>query len=366
MRVMVLPRYSRMGASSRLRMLQYVDIWSQSDADCEIYPLLNDAYLKTIYANEKVSLISLARAYGRRLQVLRQVAQFDLVWLEKELFPNFPSWFEWWLSRSGVPYLVDYDDPIFHNYDVSVNPFKRLLKSKIGNVMRYATLVVPGNTYLARHALDSGASQVEIFPTVVDLLHYPPPTVSTRNASCLTVGWIGSPSTVKFLRPLLPVMARLAEIFPLELTVIGGDLSNSRYDFIRCKTWHEHTEAEEISRFDIGIMPLPDEPWARGKNGGKLIQYMACGKPVVASPVGVNADIVQEGRNGYLASAEDAWFEALSNLLSNQELRRTMGAHGRTMVEEKYCLQVTAPRLLHLFRQLVSTNKSIKSTKCAE
>jgi glycosyltransferase involved in cell wall biosynthesis len=361
MKVLVLTRYSRMGASSRLRLLQYIDAWSLNETDFHVSPLLDDVYLRTIYAKRRVSLISLARAYGHRLQVLQQVRDFDMVWIEKELFPNFPSWFEWWLARSGVPYLVDYDDPIFHNYDVSRNPFKRLLKNKISSVMRHAALVVPGNDYLARHAVEAGAPNVVIFPTVVDINRY---TTQSGEAPVekLIIGWIGSPSTAKFLQPLLPVMARLAKVFPIEMMVIGANLDAHGYDFVRCVDWYEHTEVEEIRRFDIGIMPLPDEPWARGKNGGKLIQYMACGKPVVASPVGVNADIVQENVNGFLASTDGAWFDALSALLSNPELRQSMGRYGRRLVEEKYCLQVTAPKLLDLMKQVVSQKKA---SQCA-
>ena len=114
------------------------------------------------------------------------------------------------------------------------------------------------------------------------------------------------------------------------------------------RDWDEATETGEIGKFDVGIMPLPDNPWERGKCGFKLIQYMACGKPVVASPVGVNREIVVDGVNGFLASSHDEWVRALERLKSDPELRRTMGANGRRMVEEKYCLQVTAPRLHRL------------------
>lgn len=359
MNVLVLTRYSRMGASSRLRMLQYIETGSLGDARFEIYPLLDDAYLRTIYAKKRVSLLSLARAYCKRLLVLFRVRKFDVVWIEKELFPNFPSWFEYWLARSGIPYLVDYDDAIFHNYDVSLNPFKRLLKNKIRNVMRHAALVVPGNPYLAHHALEAGARRVEIFPTVIDLQRYSSPD-KFAGEKPFVIGWIGSPSTVKFLRPLLPVLKRLAAIFPIELAVIGGQLDATECNFIRYIAWQEKTEVMEIHRFDVGIMPLVDEPWERGKNGGKLIQYMACGKAVIASPVGVNVEIVQAGVNGLLADTEEAWFNALSMLITNPEVREKMGQKGRAMVEEKYCVQVTGPRLLHLLRQVVAESKGVK------
>ena len=111
------------------------------------------------------------------------------------------------------------------------------------------------------------------------------------------------------------------------------------------RDWDEATETAGIGNFDVGIMPLPDNPWERGKCGFKLIQYMACGKPVVASPVGVNREIVVEGVNGFLASTQKEWVDALLRLKEDPDLRRTMGEKGRRMVEEEYCLQVTAPRL---------------------
>jgi len=360
MKILVLPRYSRMGASSRLRIMQYIETWPGDETEFQVYPLLDDAYLKTIYAKRKVSPFALMRAYTERLQVLQRAHGFDVVWVEKELFPNFPSLFEWWLARSGVPYVVDYDDAIFHNYDVSPNPLKRLLRNKIGSVMRHSSLVVAGNDYLARHATKAGADRVVIFPTVIDLRRYPPPAppVERPPDARIVIGWIGSPSTVKFLLPLLPVMAKLARIFPMELAVIGGTIDAAGHDFVRCIPWHENTEVEEISRFDIGIMPLPDEPWERGKNGGKLIQYMACGKPVIASPVGVNEEIVQRHVNGFLASTEQAWYDALRRLISDPELRLSMGRQGRRMVEEKYCLQVTAPKLWQLLQDMFAKNKA--------
>ena len=362
MKVLVLTRYSRMGASSRLRALQYVDALVGPATKFQVFPLLDDAYLCAIYAGKRASIFTIVQAYGRRLRILQRVQDFDVVWVEKELFPYWPSWFEQWLAQSGVPYVVDYDDAIFHNYDLSPNLFKRLLKNKIGKVMRHAALVMAGNSYLASHAHEAGATHITILPTVIDIRRYPPP-VERINNEHLIVGWIGSPATVKFLRPLLPIMARLTEFFSLELVVIGANVDAPDCGFVRSIAWQENTEVEEISRFDVGVMPLPDAPWERGKCGYKLVQYMACGKPVVASPVGMNVDIVQEGINGFLADTDDAWFHALFRLLSDAGLRQSMGRHGRTLVEEKYCLQVTAPKLLRLLEQVVAEKKD---GRCAD
>ncbi|MGE5612627.1 MAG: glycosyltransferase, partial [Nitrososphaerales archaeon] len=191
-----------MGASSRLRMLQYIESGMLGDARFEIQPLLDDDYLRTIYAKKPVSLMTLLRSYGRRLRALLQAGRYDLLWIEKELFPNLPSWGEWWLARAGIPYVVDYDDAIFHNYDTSPNPLKRLLGNKIGKVMRHAAMVVPGNPYLADHAAAAGARRIEIVPTVIDLQRYTPG--HAHDTMSFVIGWIGSPSSIRFLHPLLP------------------------------------------------------------------------------------------------------------------------------------------------------------------
>lgn len=343
MKVLVLTRYSRMGASSRIRMLQYMEHEAFADACFEFSPLLDDRYLEAIYSGGRTSPWRLLLAYAGRIAVLRRAHRFDLLWIEKELFPNLPSFFEWLLARMGIRYVVDYDDAIFHNYDKSRNPVKRLMRTKIGAVMRHAALVVSGNPYLAGYARNAGAQNIEILPTVVDADRYAPACADNRGR--IVIGWMGSPTSARFLTPILPVLERLAAEYPIEFAVVGAQLDTERYPFMRCRTWTEATEAQEIGRFDIGIMPLFDDCWERGKCGYKLIQYMACAKPVIASPVGVNTEIVAEGRNGFLATDEQSWHAALSRLVTDRALREAMGRLGRGMVEKRYCIQVTAPRL---------------------
>ncbi len=356
MKILVLTRYSRMGASSRLRSLQYINVWKNSGVEFYISPLLDDYYLKRIYAGERAPKVNILAAYFKRLGLLLKVRDFDLVWIEKELFPNFPSWAEYCLARGGVPYVVDYDDAIFHNYDISLHPLKRLLKNKIKSVMRHAAMVTVGNSYLGRHAIEAGAKVVEMVPTVIDLARYPAP-VARASGTPLVVGWIGSPSTVKFLIPLLPVIAHLAQTVSVEFLIIGASVDLATYPFARNVQWREETEVEEIEKFDIGVMPMPDTAWERGKCAYKLIQYMACGKAVVGSPVGMNVDVVQDGINGLLASTPAEWLAALTHLLSDEALRNSMGRRGRQLVEEKYCLEVTAPKLLQSLQMIASTRK---------
>jgi glycosyltransferase involved in cell wall biosynthesis len=188
----------------------------------------------------------------------------------------------------------------------------------------------------------------------VDTNQYLPLSDPRDSVEPIVVGWIGSPSTWRFVQPLLPLLAELSAKKMIKVRIVGaGSKADgaglSGFHFIE---WQEANEVRDVQAMDIGIMPLPDELWARGKSGYKLIQYMACGLPVIASPVGVNTEIVQEGVNGFLAGNLDEWKVALMRLIQDQGLRKRMGANGRLCAAELYSLQAHAPRLVDLFYSL--------------
>lgn len=224
-----------------------------------------------------------------------------------------------------------------------------MLGGKIATVMRLADTVIAGNAYLASYAQQAGAKRVESIPTVVDLDRYPA-TLPISESQIFTIGWIGSPSTARYLRDIAPALAEVCKGDRARVRLIGSGPVDLPGVPVEVLAWSEATEVEEIRRFDVGIMPLPDEPWARGKCGFKLIQYMACGLPVVASPVGVNAEIVASGINGLLASTPGEWATALQRLADDQNLRIKMGRAGRKKVEDRYCLHVTAQKMVALLR----------------
>lgn len=349
MRVLALTRYGRLGASSRMRIYQYVPALKELGVDVEISPLLSDSYLKRKYTKQSTSWSGVFRDYLRQTFRLLSTRRFDLLWIEKEIFPNLPAWFEQALRMLGVDYVVDYDDAVFHADLLNRHPAKRLLRGKIESVMRNAKMVVCGNAYLADYASSAGARRVAIVPTVIDLDRY---TVLPHVArDYFVIGWIGSPSTVRYLEVVMPALTRLAARHPIRLRVIGAQFEVPGVN-VECRTWSEESEVKEICDFDIGIMPLIDSPWERGKCGYKLIQYMACGKAVVASAIGVNPEIVEEGRSGYLATTVEEWIAALEALISDAARRQAMGAQGRLSVEQRYCLQVAAPRTAKLFTEM--------------
>ncbi len=353
MRLFFLTKYSRLGASSRYRSYQYLPALESAGLDVNVSPLFDDDYLQHKYETGRASKISIFQAFFRRFWAVLTLPRYSVVFIEYELLPYVPAFLERWLHWRSCRMIVDYDDALFHQYDQHSNTWiRRLLGTKIADVMQAADTVVVGNRYLADYAHRNGASDVVEIPTVVDLGRY---SVSTSNNSTSTfsIGWIGSPSTAPYLRLIATALSQLCQDPSIRLHLIGLgsiDLPGINYTAI---PWSEKTEVEELHRLDVGIMPLPDEPWARGKCGFKLIQYMACGLPVVASPVGVNTEIVTHGVNGYLAETTDEWVSSIRQLQANPKLRHEMGAAGRKRVEEKYSLAVTTPMVL----DLVSPNR---------
>lgn len=338
MKLCILCKYHRNGASSRLRTLQYVPYLKRAGFQVETYPLFTASYLEDLYSINRRRLRHFIQAYLQRMVRLVSMRNFSLIWVEKELFPYLPSAFEQIIRLANVPYVLDYDDAVFHSYDKSSNVVIRfLLRSKLHGLIKFSSLVIAGNPYLASYALDSGASNVIIVPTVVDTSKY----LYRGSAVCspvhsLRIGWIGTPQTVKYLETLLPVFESLSG-YSITLVIVGARLSRSLSIDIECNDWSESTEALLISSFDIGIMPLLDMPWEQGKCGYKLIQYMACGKPVIASPVGINKLIVTPNV-GLLASSVEEWIHCIVHLYSNPGLRGAMGVNARSAAEACYSL----------------------------
>jgi glycosyltransferase involved in cell wall biosynthesis len=283
---------------------------------------------------------------------LRHAPDFDLVLIEKEIFPFLPAWAERWLAWKRIPYVVDYDDAIFHNYDLHpLRLVRSLFKRKIARVMQHAAAVTCGNQYLADYARRT-TQAVHLIPTVIDPLRYH--ARQEAKSSGVVIGWIGSPTSMQYLIELKPVLEDLVRQHNVRLHIVGGQKGLGLGAAECVLEWSEQTEAEMVSGFDIGIMPLRDSPWERGKCGYKLIQYMGCGLPVVGSPVGVNTDIIDDGHNGFLAGTPDAWKTALDKLIRNTELRSDMGRAGRRLVEERYNTAAAGARWVDILQPLMN------------
>lgn len=353
LRVLLLSRYGRKGPSSRMRHDQFLPRLAADGIAVDSAPFFPDSYLEALYAGRRWALPKVAGCYARRIAALLGACRHDLLWIEKETLPWLPFVAERLLLATAPPYVVDFDDAWFHHYDLHRRPLvRRLLGDKLDRLMQGAALVTAGNGYLAERAERAGARRVAILPTVVDLDRYPaPPTVAApQRTGPLRVGWIGSPATAGYLDLLAAPLARLTAERLIRPVLIGaGESALPGIDADRIP-WTEAGEATALTGIDVGIMPLIDSPWERGKCGYKLIQYMACAKPTVASPVGVNPAIVGNGITGLLATGPADWEAALRTLAADQGLRRRMGEAGRGKVERIYSLQAVAPQLAGLLR----------------
>jgi glycosyltransferase involved in cell wall biosynthesis len=358
MKVALLTKYGDLAASTRQRFNQYSPFLESKGFKMIPYPLLDDAYLKRLYNGSGRDHRHVSSRYFSRLKWLLSNPETDMIWLHCELFPFLPGLIERLARWPRKPIIFDYDDAIFHNYDKHKSGIVRhVLGRKLHSTIGGAKIVTAGNAYLADYAR-SFCSHVEIVPTVVDLNTY------TRRSDPLSenaamIGWIGTPSTwTEYMAPMMPLLTQAADAAGARIAAVGAGRAAAAHPLLDNLPWTEDSEVARIHEMDIGIMPLTDTPWARGKCGYKLIQYMACGIPVIASPVGVNAEIVEHGVNGFLVSSDAEWAEALQILLHDPGLRARMGEAGRRKVEREYSLQVWGPRVAQMLRDVASTGKS--------
>jgi glycosyltransferase involved in cell wall biosynthesis len=366
-RVLLLTRYERLGASSRVRFLQFVPALERAGFAIDVRPLLDNAYVSALYGGPSASRWRIVRGYLRRLAMLFAALvghRYDVVWLEKEALPYLPAFIETTLL-ARVPYVVDLDDAWFYRYEAHPSRLVRaLLRGKIDAVMRNAAIVVAGNDYLAARARGAGARRIEIIPTAIDLARYGGTSADAAPAAAVAgprpavVGWIGIPLNAHYLTPIEPALRLTARDGLIKLHVVGAPVPPELAGIPAASfAWSEATEVERINDFDIGIMPLDDTPWERGKCAYKLLQVMAAGKPVVASPVGANCQVVRHGVNGFLAATQEEWADALRTLGADATLRARMGAQARRTVAGDYAVATIGPRLATVLAEAAESRR---------
>ena len=332
-RLLVLAKYGTRAASTRYRFTQYFPALRAAGFEPELSPLLGDDHVLAHY-HGRFDLRPVARAFLNRAKDLLRSGGYSAALLNYEAFPYLPAIYEQLLALR-IPIVFDIDDAIFHRYDL--NPWLRpFLGNKIAKVAGLSRVALAGNEYLAAN-LRGRQRDVRVIPTVVDTSLYQP--VQDRPDGPLVIGWIGSPSTSVYLDAILPALREVADGKRARLVFVGaGKAARLEGAHTELRDWAESSEIRDVQSFDIGIMPLSDDPWSRGKCGFKLVQYMACGKPVVASPVGVNSGIVGS-QSGVLASNAAEWKSALLRLVENEALRRELGAAARARIVANYSLE---------------------------
>ena len=356
MRVLALmPGLYDTSPGQRYRLEQWEPLLRERGVEITYAPFEDDELHAIVYKpgrmGKKLQLVT--RNLARRLSTINRARGYDLVYILREAALLGPPVFERLLHQQRVPFVFDFDDAIFVSYRSPSNGYLSYLKfaSKTKTICRLASHVMVGNPYLAEYA---GAvnDNVTVVPTTIDTAKYrvaPPKTADGP----LTIGWTGSFSTVQHLDTLRGALKKLAETEQFRLRVIGTPTYDLSPVNVEAMQWRAATELDDLRAIDIGVMPLPDDNWSKGKCGLKALQFMALGIPTICSPVGVNTDIIQDNENGFLAMTEDEWVDKLSRLLKSAELRRRLGAAGRTTVEQKYSAAIQAPRVYEIFKSVL-------------
>lgn len=364
--VLAFTKYSYEGPSSRYRYYNYADCFQEQGINMVISPLFTADYFKV--GGKAARLMSALKSYVVRAVLLLGVIfgpkKYDLLIIEYELLPFFPALFERLLRLRGYKYIVDYDDAIFHKYDMHRNALVRwLLGGKIGQVMKMAETVIVCNAYLQRYARKYNGNLLRL-PTVVLLDKYKQAMKAYEREpdKSFTVGWIGSKSTSVYLLDILPAIEKFSSGNNVQFNFVGFDVSVLPAGVKeRCKintiTWSEETEVNEILNFDIGIMPLRNDPWSQGKCGFKLVQYMSCKKPVIASSVGINTDLVENDVNGYLTDTADDWFDAFVKLHTDTELRKKMSENNWQKIIDDYNHENNCQKYVRLIESIADAKE---------
>ncbi len=344
MKVLFLTQSTALGPSSRYRVYQLLPWLQKLGVTCEVSPAIDDKLYRSLYldsggrGSRREALVA---AWQRRRDDLRRVDDFDAVLVQKGVFPGLYSGFERKMA-ARKPFVFDFDDAIWLPRVGGSRVLRALHReSTVQDILRTATAVIAGNNFLADYATRFNR-QVTVVPSSINPAAYP------QAANSNVVGWIGSRTTLPYLKPLKAVFETLG-IKPR--VIASGDPTQLGFE-VEFRPWQLETEKEELSQFGVGIAPLPDTPWEHGKCGVKILQYMASGIPVVASPVGVNAQIVVNGVNGFLARNNDEWTTALRALIADPDQRQRLGAAGRETVEKNFAVQRAAETVASVLRKL--------------
>ncbi len=347
-RLLLLAPAPSSAASTRFRLEQFFPALREAGIEPELRPFLDERGFRMLYAHghHAKKALAAAGAIVGRIADLGRAMGAAAVLVHREAALVGPPLVEWLLSRAlDRPLIFDLDDAVWVPYASPTYGalWSRLLKApdKTFFTLAAARRVIAGNAYLAEQARRY-SNDVTIIPTVVDTTLFRP---APRPSEPPVIGWVGTHSTLQYLRSIVPALQRLAAQRRFVLRVVGATLDAPGVA-VDNRRWTLENEVSDFQSFDVGLYPLVQDAWSLGKSGFKAVQYMACGVPVVASPVGVTTDMIRDGYNGFLASSDDDWVARLSALLDDAALRRRLGEAGRAEAESRWSLAQHAPRFV--------------------
>jgi len=353
MKILFIVPYSTEGASNRFRVEQYLPYLDREGIKYDVRPFVSSQFYKILYSKgQGVKKIAyFIQAFLRRMIDVIASIRYDIIFIHREACPFGPPFFEWLIYSLGKPIIFDFDDAIFlQNYNLA-NKFYRFLKfpSKTKEIIKMSSGVTVPNIFLKEYACKFNR-YVYIIPTPIDTDKF---KRSDRLFDKPAIGWIGSFTTAPYLKVIFNIMQRLSRKYDFTLKIFGaGEAIDMPGVRVENYDWYLDKEVEYFQSIDIGIYPLADTLWAQGKAGFKAIQYMSVGVPVVASSIGMNKEIIQDGVSGFLVSSDQEWFDRISQLIEDPSLRQKMGLAGRRVVEEKYSVKINAPKYLEILKRV--------------
>jgi len=327
--------YGPESAGARYRLMQYIDGLHKQKIVLKIDHLLKKDFLDWRFHNKKFPFLKILKSYLYRAISLFFNNQYGLIIIHCELFPYMPFFIENILLKNKK-YIYDMDDAFFLRYDNAPFLIRKILKNKFVKIIKNANAVTAGNSYLYSYAKNINEN-VYFIPTVLNHNIFLPNKKIKYLSNKITIGWIGSHSTFPYLFEIINSLSIVGRSYDIDFVIIGGyELNISNVNVINYE-WEQKTEIDLINTFDIGVMPIPKNEWSKGKCGFKLLQYMSCEIPVIATNFGANVDIV-DSKVGFLVDTESDWINAFTLLIQNESLRNEMGKNGRDRISSKFNL----------------------------
>ena len=362
MRILFITQYGILAASSRTRVFQYLPYLTGLGDKCRVLTVLPDIAGSQLRVTSQVWRKFLYygwatwRTFFCGLRAFWHAGQSDLVLIQKVILPRPLRWL---FACSATPLVYDFDDAIFTTEVRRQNWLsawkERRNSTGVPAMLRLCKLAIVENEYTAEFAARHCPRTAQITGPI-DTDHYCPGAQKDRRE--VVLGWIGSASTLPYLDLIREPLKQLAQRSPhVRFRIVGAEQVAIEGIETVAKAWSLEDEVADLQDFDIGLMPMPDDPWTRGKGGYKLLQYMAAGLPVLTSPVGINRQIVEHGRQGFWAESAAEWLTGLEKLVDDKALRRQMGRAGRQRVEEVYALNVQQVHLRQFLQALVGEGK---------
>lgn len=361
--VLFLTRYPEEGASSRYRVFQYIPHLEALGVDCTVQSFMDKAmYDASLAPGQTMRKLAMTiKAAAKRLSSILAHERYDVIYMQRELLPIGPPTVEHLLKRTGTVLVFDYDDALFIKQPSRYNPLATLFRSpeKTIDILRLVDCTVAGNDWLRDSAREVGGKAVTIEVAEDAARFVGPDEKFSGENNAVTIGWLGSPSTSKYLHEVEDVLREIAAKYPQVRWEImgGGEFSMPGVPW-QLEKWSIEAERAALSRYDIGLMPLPDQDWSRGKSGGKARTYMAAAVVPVVSAIGYNCELLRDGETGFLCSSKDEWRAALEELIASRELREQIARTARADVEERFDPAGQAAKIADLLRQLVAEKRA--------